>query len=216
MTDARQVTSRGKLPSMTTETPDAMPGERQRHAGDAGGALPIVFLDIDDVLCVNDPYGGNDVLDALEGRHAEPDIVLREIFATRAKGVLETLHEQMGGNLRYVISSSWRRAFSRDQIERVFTTAGVGFVVASLHEIWETPRKLWPTERIEEIQSWLRLHHRGEPFVILDDEYSGGSLLDVGDDQNHPLAERVVLCSLGVGLIADQLPVIVGALRRSC
>ena len=191
-------------------------GEGPRDDRDAGGALPIVFLDIDDVLCLNDPYGGTDVLDALERRHAQPDKVLREIFAMQAKRVLETLHEQMDGNLRYVISSSWRRAFSRDQIERVFTTAGVGFVVASLHEIWETPRKLWPAERIEEIQAWLRLHHRGEPFVILDDEYSGGSLVGVCDDQDHPLAERVVLCPPGVGLTADQLPVILGALRRSC
>ena len=195
---------------MTSETPDATP-----QMG-SGGELPIVFLDIDDVLCINDPYGGTDVLDALEGRHAEPDRVLCEIFAAQAKRVLAALHEQMGGNLRYVISSSWRRAFSRDQIGRVFTTAGIGFVIASLHENWETPGKLWPAERIEEIQSWLRQHHRGEPFVILDDEYSGGSLLGVCDDQNHPLAERVVLCGLGVGLTAHHLPIILGALRRSC
>jgi len=32
----------------------------------AGNALPIVFLDIDDVLCLNDPYGGSDALDAVE------------------------------------------------------------------------------------------------------------------------------------------------------
>src|SRR6516164_1670160 len=157
-----------------------------------GDALPIVFLDIDDVLCVNEPSGGSDALDALEGRHAEPDRVLREIFAKQAKQVLETLHQEMGGNLRYVISSSWRRAFSRAQFERVFTTSGIGFVVASLHEKWQTPVRLWPTDRFEEIQSWLHQHHRGEPFVILDDEYSGESLLGVREDLEHPLAERVV------------------------
>ena len=43
--------------------------------------LPIVFLDIDDVLCPNNPYGGSDVLEAVKGRHADPDTVLREIFA---------------------------------------------------------------------------------------------------------------------------------------
>src|ERR1700741_1389965 len=104
---------------MTSELPAALPGQGPCREGDAGGALPVVFLDIDDVLCVNDPYGGTDVLDALEGKHAEPDRVLREVFAMQAKRVLEALHEQMGGSLRYVISSSWRRAFSRDQIERV-------------------------------------------------------------------------------------------------
>ena len=178
--------------------------------------LPIVFLDIDDVLCVNDPYGGSDVLDALQGRHAEPDRVLREVFATQAMRVLESLHAEMSGNLRYVISSSWRRAFSREQIEHIFATAGLGFVVASLHEQWETPRKLWPAERIEEIQSWLRQYHRGEPFVVLDDEYSGGSLVGVCDDRNHPLGERVVLCTLDIGLTAEHLPIILSALRRKC
>jgi hypothetical protein len=195
-------------PSTSTEAPT--PG-----AG-AGSALPIVFLDIDDVLCLNDPYNGTDALDAVEGMHAEPDRVLREIFAMQTKAVLETVHKEMGGNLRYVISSSWRRAFSRGQIERVFTTAGVGFVVSSLHAQWETPRRPWPAERIEEIQSWLHQHHRGEPFVVLDDEYSGGSLLDVCDDLDHPLAERVVLCRIGVGLTADHLPIILSALRRKC
>jgi len=180
----------------------------------AANAAPIVFLDIDDVLCLNDPYGGSDALDAVEGRHPEPDRVLREIFAVQAKQVLEIVHAEMGGDLRYVISSSWRRAFSREQIKRVFTTAGVGFLAASLHEKWETPRRLRETDRIEEIQSWLRQHHRRESFVILDDEYSGGSLLEVYDDLNHPLAERVVLCSVGVGLTADHLPIILNALRR--
>jgi hypothetical protein len=188
------------------------PGEVPR----SGAGTPIVFLDIDDVLCLNNPYGGSDALDALQGRHAEPDRVLREIFAMQAKRALETLHSQMDGKLRYVISSSWRRAFSREQIERIFTTAGLGFVVASLDDKWETPRQLWPSERIDEIQAWLRQYHRGEPFVVLDDEYSGGSLVGVCDDRNHPLAERVVLCPLDVGLTAEHLPVILSALRRSC
>ena len=181
----------------------------------ADSGFPIVFLDIDDVLCLNNPYGGSDVLDALQGRHAEPDRVLHEVFCAEAMRVLEALHAEMSGKLRYVVSSSWRRAFSREQIEHIFRTAGLDFVVACLHEQWETPRKLWPAERIEEIQTWLQKHHRGEPFVILDDEYSGGSLLAACDDLNHPLAERVVLCELQVGLTTEHLPTIRRALRRN-
>ena len=45
--------------------------------------LPIVFLDIDDVLCLNNPYGGFDALEAVKGRHADPDTVLREIVAAK-------------------------------------------------------------------------------------------------------------------------------------
>ena len=96
--------------------------------------LPIVFLDIDDVLCLNNPYGGSDALEAVKGRHADPDMVLREIFAAEPKRVLESVHKEMGGQLHYVISSSWREVFSREQIERVFRTADVGFVAVGLHE----------------------------------------------------------------------------------
>jgi hypothetical protein len=75
--------------------------------------LPIVFLDIDDVLCLNKPYSGSDALEAVKGRHADPDTVLREIFAAEPKRVLASVHKEMGGQLRYVISSSWRQVFSR-------------------------------------------------------------------------------------------------------
>jgi hypothetical protein len=181
-------------------------------AGEAG--LPIVFLDIDDVLCLNDPYGGSDALDALTGRHANPDSVLREIFAAAPKRVLESIHQEMAGRLRYVISSSWRQAFSREQIERVFRTAGIGFVAVGLHDEWETPRRLGPADRIEEIEAWLRHHHQGEPFVVVDDDYSGTTLIGIDDQVEHPLAARVVLCPVGVGLTVEHLPIILDALRR--
>ncbi len=177
--------------------------------------LPVVFLDIDDVLCLNNPYGGSDALDAVKGRHADPDAVLREIFAAEPKRVLERVHKEMGGQLRYVISSSWRQAFSREQIERVFRTADVGFVAVGLHEKWETPSTLRRTNRKGEIESWLHHHHRGEPFVVLDDDYSGTTLTDIEADLKHPLAARVVLCPVGVGLTVEHLPIILGALRRA-
>ena len=177
-------------------------------------SLPIVFLDIDDVLCLNNPYGGSDALDAVNGMHADPDSVLREIFAAEPKRVLESVHKEMGGRLRYVISSSWRQAFSREQIERVFRTANVGFVAVGLHEKWETPNRLRRTDRIGEIESWLRHYHQGEPFVVLDDDYSGTSLTRIDDEGQHPLAARVVLCPVGVGLTVAHLPIILDALRR--
>jgi hypothetical protein len=177
-------------------------------------ALPIVFLDIDDVLCLNTPYGGSDALEAVKGRHVDPDTVLREIFAAEPKRVLESVHKEMGGQLRYVISSTWRQVFSREQIERVFRTTDIGFVAVGLHEKWETPNRLWRTDRIEEIESWLHRYHRGEPFVVLDDDYSGTSLTGIDEDIKHPLAARVVLCNVGVGLTVKHLPIILDALRR--
>jgi hypothetical protein len=176
--------------------------------------LPIVFLDIDDVLCLNSPYGGSDALEAVQGRHADPDRVLREIFAAGPKRALESVHKEMDGQLRYVISSSWRQVFSREQIERVFRTADVGFVAVGLHEKWETPSRLRRTDRIKEIESWLHHYHQGEPFVVLDDDYSGTSLTGIDEDLKHPLAARVVLCPVGVGLTVKHSPLILEALRR--
>jgi HAD domain in Swiss Army Knife RNA repair proteins len=176
--------------------------------------LPIVFLDIDDVLCLNNPYGAFDALEAVKGTHANPDRVLREIFAAEPTRVLESVHKEMDGQLRYVISSSWRQVFSREQIERVFRTADAGFVAVGLHENWETPRRPLRTDRSEEIESWLHRYHQGEPFVILDDDYSGTSLTGIDEDLKHPLAARVVICPVGVGLTVEHLPIILDALRR--
>jgi hypothetical protein len=175
----------------------------------------IVFLDIDDVLCVNEPYTGLDALDAVCGKHAQPEAVLREVFAAQPKLALARIHEALQGRLRYVISSGWRQAFTREQIGRVFRGAELGFVAENLHAQWRTPGPPPERERIEEIEAWLQDHHRGEPFVILDDEYSGPSLV-VCSDPAHRFAARVILCPLRVGLSVEHVPVIVDALSRPC
>lgn len=175
----------------------------------------IVFLDIDDVLCVNEPYTGTDALDAVCGKHAQPEVVLRELFATQPRLALARIHAAMRGRLRYVISSSWRQAFTREQIECVFRGAQMGFVVDSLHEQWRTPCPPPERERIAEIEAWLQEHHRGEAFVILDDEYSGPSLMACSDPA-HRFATRVFLCPLRVGLSTERVSVIIDALSRPC
>lgn len=175
----------------------------------------IVFLDIDDVLCVNEPYTGTDALDAVCGKHAQPEAVLRELFAAQPKLALARIHEAMRGRLRYVISSAWRQAFTREQIADVFRGAGLGYVIEHLHSQWRTPCPPPERERIEEIEAWLQDNHRGEPFVILDDEYSGPSLV-VCSDPVHRFAARVILCPVRVGLSAEHVPLIVDALSRPC
>jgi len=178
--------------------------------------LPIVFLDIDDVLCLNDCYGGADALAAVRGQHSDAATVLRRIFARQPARVLHSVHDAMQGQLRYVISSSWREVFSRAQIERVFDAAGLGCVVSSLHPQWSTPVTQPRLTRVDEIGAWLREHHHGEPFVVLDDDFSGGSLAAIARDCAHPWAERVLLCRVGVGLCEQHADAILVALRRPC
>ncbi len=48
--------------------------------------------------------------------------------------MLESVHKEMGGQLRYVISSSWRQVFSREQIERVFRSAGVAAELMKMYQ----------------------------------------------------------------------------------
>ena len=86
--------------------------------------LPLVFLDVDDVLCMSSPYGGFDVIDVVAGRHVNPEAVYRSVFVARARDALKLVHDAFGGELRYVISSTWREVFDRSQLIEVFRREG--------------------------------------------------------------------------------------------
>ena len=183
-------------------------------------ACPIVFLDIDDVLCMSSPYGGFAAIAAVNGQHANPAAVFRQLFAAGAVKALKRVHEEMDARIRYVVSSTWRESFGREQLEVVFRQSGLGFVADGLVEgaAWRTPVKFRLHQRVDEIAQWLIQHHRGEPFVIVDDTHSGASLLRAlkvrPGVKAHPFAGRVVLCQEYVGLTDAHVPAIVDALRR--
>ena len=181
---------------------------------------PLVFLDIDDVLCVHEPYGGFDAIEAVHGRHVNPAAVFSGLFATRARHALKRMHDAMDARVRYVISSTWREVFSREQLESVFRQGGLEFAADSLAEgeQWRTPSKLRLGQRVDEIAQWLHQHHQGEPFAIVDDTHSGASLLHALMTRPgaalHPFEGRVVLCRENVGLTDAHVPILVEALRR--
>lgn len=183
-------------------------------------ASPLVFLDIDDVLCLSSPYGGFDAIAAVNDRHVNAAAVYRELFAAGALKALKRVHDEMDARIRYVISSTWRESFSREQLEVVFRQSGLGFVADGLFEgaAWRTPVKFRLHQRVDEIAQWLAQHHRGEPFVIVDDTHSGASLHRAlkarAGVKLHPFAGRVVLCQEYVGLTDAHVPTIVDALRR--
>lgn len=66
----------------------------------------IVFLDIDDVLCLCDRFGAHEAPAAAKGEPSDGDSVFRSVMHAPAVAVLRDLHEQMGGAVWYVISSS--------------------------------------------------------------------------------------------------------------
>jgi hypothetical protein len=199
---------------------------------------PVIFLDIDDVLCLR--YEGPDsharTLDGMLWETGDDPTALAalpeseiwtRVFDANARANLSRLHAAVGPDVRYVISSSWAEIFSRTQICEVFRRTGLQFVVDNLHrgtpDSWATPRGKevarngFPSSAIrgfstrsEEIACWLRMEAARSgnkpPYVILDDEVSGGSL------RTGAHRGRVVMCARGEGFRRKELEQAVKAL----
>ena len=79
-------------------------------------------------------------------RDVHPAQVYRRLFVPSATDALTRIHGEMDAAVRYVISSTWRKSFSREQLEVVFRRAGIGFAADRLHEgeKWRTPPQFGP------------------------------------------------------------------------
>lgn len=175
---------------------------------------PLVFLDLDDVVCLSQYHGGYDAVDAVKGRHTHPHRVYATLLHLPALQVLQDLHEAMGGQLRYVITSTWRNFLNRSQMVEVLSRAGLPFVAERIERKGKWSTVDWPHgTRLNEIAHWLERNWCGEPFVIIDDDYSGESLKPARNGARGPLHDRIVLCQEGVGLLPDHLPQLLSALR---
>ena len=164
---------------------------------------PLVFLDFDDVICINSPYGGYDVF-----APDRPVDLWERLFHKPAVGTLLQIIDEF--NPHFVLTTSWLRLMDREGFETLFHCTGLEKVAASLHPVaWDAPQVRGET-RLEAIEAWLATHRRREPFVVLDDELSGtglrGSLLDE--------AGSIVLCEVNVGLTPAHLPRVGRALSR--
>lgn len=164
---------------------------------------PLLFLDIDDVLCLNAPYGGYDVVVA-----PRPEDLWTKLFAPGAVDTLLAAIEEH--RPRVVLTTSWLRLLDKQDFEGVFQATGLGQLAERFHEHWDAPQNSGET-RLEAIERWLLRHHRGEPFVVLDDTLSGTGLAGSRID----LMGRLVLCEVNVGLHAGHVAAIHRALQGS-
>jgi len=162
---------------------------------------PIIFLDFDDVIALNTTYGGYDAISP----GAKPIDLYIKLFHPPAVAVL--LHLVELHNPRVVITTSWLRFLERDGMEQLLRKTAMVAVADSLHDAWEAPPMRGLT-RLEQIDAWLPLHHKSEPYVILDDALSGTGLLK----SSHDRTKRVVFCEEGIGLHDGHLPQINAAL----
>lgn len=160
----------------------------------------VVFLDFDDVMCLNSPYGGYDVLDVAQGASRPQDFWPR-LFSNEAVGALQHLFDVLDPSPAFVVSSSWRQVMPRPLLEMVLRNTSLGFVAEHLHEDWETPHCAdHMVRRVWEIEQWVNAHP-DESFVVLDDDCSGWDLVQTPWFQEG----RVVLCSGNKGLTRPDI-----------
>jgi predicted nucleotidyltransferase len=161
-----------------------------------------LFLDLDDVLCHNHPYGGYDVVTP-----GQPADLWEKLFHQPAVEVLTSVVRTHSPAV--VLTTSWLRLIaSKELFLTIFRNTGMESVAEALHEKWEaTPA---PGEnRQQAIARWLEQNHKGEPFAIVDDPMSGEGL-----QESHWYSEgRVIMCQPFVGLQASDAAPLERALK---
>lgn len=158
----------------------------------APSARGLLMLDIDDVLCLSQPYGGFHVRNAFYSPSRAPHDLWERLFHPEAVAALQELMRECRPLV--VITSSWLSILDREHFIEVFRKTGLGEVADSLHESWDAPQNFGVSRR-DAIAAWLVVHHRGEPLLILDDLLSGESLVESAWAE----AGHQILCEVGRG-----------------
>jgi hypothetical protein len=155
---------------------------------------PIIFLDIDGVLCLNDTYCSYH-LSRMIGIGEDYPSFYEQLFSRRAVATLNAVLAEFDS--RVVISSKWARLFTQSELLDTFEKSGVKNL--QLHPRWRISSD-WapdgPLNRRTLIEDWLSNWHANEPFVIIDDQWSGTGL----SDSEFQKDGRFVLCEYKVGL----------------
>lgn len=190
--DIRHAITQGRFAEMTPHL-----------AGDVvrlrSSSRPIVFLDMDDVLCLSDQFGSREMLKIFRQEVPDRPELWAGLVDDEAAANVYELHTQFMP--WYVISSSWATYLDYAHMCQALTRTKLQFVVDNLHSEWKTPRA-FSSSRRDEIEWWLDAHREPEqPFLVIDDTYSGIGLA------HSPLAldGRVVLCRSGYGFTKKRL-----------
>jgi hypothetical protein len=162
----------------------------------------VLFLDFDDVICLNAPYGAYDVMLALrEVEKSEKKLedfadMWEKLFDAKAKAHLKAIHEEF--EPQYVLSSSWIKRMDRDALVESFNQTGLGFIADNLHSTWRTTDAQEGGVRADEINGWLSRHPQcKDRWIVLDDTHSGTGLLDWNQSG---ASSFITLCQVNVGL----------------
>lgn len=166
----------------------------------------LLLLDIDDVLCLSNPYGVYHARGALSRPDDEPNDIWKTLFQAESVGALQELMTQCRPHV--VLTSSWLEIFDRQHFVEVFERTSLGAVADNLHIHWDAPADLGVSRQVA-IARWLEAHHQGEPLLILDDLRSGESLVESEWDA----AGHQILCEADRGFHRGLLPDAMRALQ---
>lgn len=178
---------------------------------------PVLFLDIDGVLCLDQPacsYSAWDVWEEIGSTEPPREEIIRGAFHGPSVDALKEIARRTS-DLELVISSSWRHTFERAQIAQIFAIAGLDGLAARMsanEKRWCTPRHLVGATRLDDICTWMKSFHRTEPFAVIDDPASGASLACAA--QRSFWRDRIFLCEQGAGLPASAIQGVCSALGR--
>jgi hypothetical protein len=161
---------------------------------------PLLFLDLDDVIFLNRPYGGYDL-----AAKDHPSDLWERLWHRPALDLLEGViasHQP-----RVVLTTSWLRFLQLDEAKVLFQRSGAPWLAEALHPRGEALQARGWT-RLQAIDGWLDAHRVSEPYAILDDALSGTGLAG----SRHDKERRVVLCDVEVGLQPHHVPRLIRAL----
>ncbi|WP_139225629.1 HAD domain-containing protein [Paracidovorax konjaci] len=168
----------------------------------------MLFLDLDDTLCLNAPYGGLHARQAVRVPGNAPPDFYERLFAPGAVAFMNTLLDEFQPGI--VLTTSWLALLEREDFIEIFCRTGLQRVANALHAHWDAPSNRG-TSRVEAIDAWLaRYHEEGQPVLILDDVISGESLIG----SFHEGCGRAVLCEVDQGLNEGHLNLARQALKR--
>ena len=163
-------------------------------------------MDFDDVICLNNPYGGYDAKFAIDDETSE---IWSQLFDAKAKEHLALVNETFAP--WYVISSSWEWIFEKAELVEIMRRCGLWFVSNNLHSTWTTPKQSRHGTRASEVKSWLALHPEFSKFwVVVDDKHSGTGF----KNWSRETLSYVVLCQADVGLQELEFAQLYTALER--
>lgn len=188
------------LPNSTSRLHPALAASASGNKlGGCTAPPPVVLLDMDDVLCLDNVHHSGKMLKIFEQTAPDDPELWKCLVDAGAAENLRQLHAEFEPS--YVVSSSWATYLDRAQMCEALTRTQLQFVVENLHAEWRTPRARSSSRR-DEIEWWLSAHRApSQPYIILDDTWSGTGLA------HSPLAldGHLILCRSGYGFTKKRL-----------